>query len=420
MARSHLLTHEGHLFITGLVWRSILDVGQAEQEIRAYADDLSATAVVRLSTDIGMAVGLPADRDPGDVGTEKAQKKEERYSLAAAFARCPDVPENALLYLEIAEGIAVVGVRDGLVVTGYDSFAARVEQIALAKDFIQRCDGRGVTVYSNTRAFPGSIDFTLDNLIHDNLAQARIERMSENRWIKPALALLLVAILAVGGWWVYDDYQEEQARKEAAKKVDPNVLYLRNLPAALAQSGAHAGPMAEHLWSRLSKVPADLAGWQLAKVQCQAGSCEQIWENEGYSTFEAFKKASGGTPMVLSLDGRTITLSLNYELSEQGQEAEKLPVLDSYLLDVGSTFQARSVAGWKYDFSRPEAFGVPVGVVAAQVRNPVKVGGWKVTGDAWMVDGLYDLPTNMVLDSFVLQRAGEGFTFTAEGKFYVR
>lgn len=401
-------------FISGLNWRTVMDIAAEKAEISGYARELAARYYVRIAKEDEVLVGL--------LPAQKNEKLRGKISVAGAFALVKDVSPEALLFLECKdpEGVILVGLRNGVPFPGFDKFGSRVDMMSVANDFLT-LNSSGVSVYSNTRAFPGAIDFDIDDLGHPDAAKAKLQMLRSVSWTTVAASFMALAVVIGGAWWWWDNIQrEELVRKKNQQQMDPNVAYAKALPTALAQAGVPANMLGREVLAKIGALPSAVAGWSLASAECDASGCQIGWDTAGVGTYSSFVKATGNKEMKPGLDGRTLQTAVAFELAVPALDDRAVPGLTDFMVATGSAFQKWSLADWKFAFQEPQVYGAPPGVNATLIRNPVKAGRWQAGGKYWMLDALQELPSNMTMDVLRIKREGNGFTFSCEGKFYVR
>lgn len=405
---------DDRIFVSGLNWRTVMDIAAEKAEISGYAKELAARYYVRIAKEDEVLVGL--------LPAQKNEKLRGKISVAGAFALVKDVSPEALLFLECKdpEGVILVGLRNGVPFPGFDKFGSRVDMMAVANDFLT-LNSTGVSVYSNTRAFPNAIDFDVADLEHADAAKAKLQVLRSFSWTGIAAGFVAVAVATGGAWWWWDSAQrEEQARKKSQQQLDPNVAYAKALPSALAQAGVPASMLGREIRAKIGALPAGVAGWALANAECDPSGCQVGWDTAGIGTYASFVKATGNKDMKPGLDGRTLQTAIPFEIAAPALDDQTVPSLTDFMVATGSAFQKWALADWKFAFQEPQVYGAPPGVNATLIRNPVKAGRWQAGGKYWMLDALQALPPNMTVDVLRIKREGNGFTFSCEGKFYVR
>lgn len=403
-----LLEADGKKLVAGLTWRRVSDLSQAEAEIDTYAREANAKRYVRLTAgDAGLATGFLAD----------ATVPAGALSIAALFTLTAGLPQAALLLMDTPKGSILVGVRDGLPASGFDAFGDRASMMELASEFITLSSSAGITIYSNTQAFPNSIPIDFSELLHANAKTARIVTYNRNsKYMVMLLALLVVISAAAGGYWWYL-LEQEAAAKRAARQRDPNVRYEAAVPAALASVGMRPAAFATQILPAIGQMPERAAGWRMVSADCAASACTSSWEIES-GTFQSFRDAFPQAAIQYEVSGTTLKVKNAFSVDAPAIDRGALRPIDDFMLATVSRFQLWRHAGWQFRLTEPKVFGLPPGVAAESILNPVLYGGWEAIGDFWMLDAFKEMPDAMTLEQMVVRNDAGKITFIAKGNFY--
>lgn len=267
LARNIRLVH-------GLTWVQAAD--GSRQSIKDAAGD--ARLIARLvSPDDSVAVGQFLEQRGG------AAKGKRLVSFAAFMAGVLREERQALVCLELGPGMsAMVGLVNGCPVPGSDNFGLRQEIGKLAEEFLAVYPD--AVVYGNLHEIENRQLQPLDvaALAQDPEAAALL-RASELRSVPSTRSLswlLIVALLAIGGYMAYDYYEGKAraARLAAQKPVEktPEERYAEGLDAAVRQEGLTIGA-AEQMLKMLRGQSMQVPGWRVSRLQCVSSGCSALW-----------------------------------------------------------------------------------------------------------------------------------------------
>lgn len=239
----------------------------------------------------------------------------------------------------------------------------------------------------------------------------------------------ITAVLAVG-YFGYDYYEQQQKRAqelEAARQVDPEVLYAASTKAYLAKPVSLVKNALPAIRTSIGNIPTTFAGWNLKAIQCNDKYCSFRWERL-FGTFEEFsdRAPKEWTNIVFSDDARTITTQMAISIPKT-----TLPPKTSWLTkadfkkDVVSKWQRYSEVGLNTRVAATKLEAVPPGVAPELLRrspNAINVAQWEVVaGSNWFAaDGLDESPDYMTFELFKAVVNATGITFEAKGYVHVK
>lgn len=415
----------------GVLWTTLPGAASQINEIRALAKDNQAKYYVTIAREGSLPlVGL-------------IPKPETRGSCKAAASMilqlCPDI-DNAVFAFLFPDGSAAgICFRDGLPMVGYD-FCGSVSTVSqrIAQFEKSLGDLSGSLLFAGDRrlfcdctyfAEIQSFDFEEEKLEGKEFKTAVFQPA-----FPPTVALVLLAIViagAMGGWYTYDRYQQEELRKQQSKKIDPNVAYEASVTQALAEAGPLAPDTARVLYPFISALPLYFGGWNLDVAACQIDSCSLTWMSDIYlaSTFDDFKAS---LPVNWSAayrsDFQTVVSSVptNASKSESvGIKRELIPGANAFLVSMGSQVQRLKFIGVELRIEPATLFAVPPmppdnpPITESVLTNPVKEGGWRLTGGWIGMDFLWTLPPSMTITSITMNARNYELAIQVEGKYYV-
>lgn len=244
-----------------------------------------------------------------------------------------------------------------------------------------------------------------------------------------ALALSLGVIAA--GFWFWDHSAAEKNRRaqlaRQQKAPDPAQLYAASAAQFLAQPILPAGQALRELQNQLKsrKFPMQLAGWDLARLDCSNAGCAALWARK-FGTYQEFvdRAPKEWGQVQLFNDGTKIAHALPFKLPTASlPSVGKWPSERDFELTVLSKWQRYSDIKFKADLQPIALMAVPPSVqpqAAASLPNALWAMKWAVKDTQWwMSEALFNLPNNVSLDSVSLV-FGPEINFNAEGKVYVR
>lgn len=360
------------------------------------------------------------------------------YSAAALLPRFDPEMDNAIYGFEVGDGLyAIICCTGGLPMFDEVVGADQVDQ------WINRFLGQLGEVAGSTVRYKGdasvfayrdveveAFHFDLGALSDDDFKAAQF-KAAHPPVVLIAVTLAMLAA-ALGGWYAYDEYQQEQLRKRSAQQVDPNLLYDQSVTKALAESGVRAVVASRQIAEQMDKMPKYQGGWRLDKMSCKPpASCTSEWggDNMPMASVQAFAdELPKGWVAQYKSDFASITVTHDDSTAgklPEGLKRDELPSAETFVLRIGTLIQQLKPLGINIQVQAPKTFAIPP-VPAGQppitenvLRKPVKEGIWSATLPMWAVDTLYNLPVNMMLGSMTLTTAGKDHLLQAEGKYYV-
>lgn len=244
-------------------------------------------------------------------------------------------------------------------------------------------------------------------------------------WVMISLGSM--AVVAVG-LWVWDSSVAEKDRLRRLtlqqKAPDPAQLYAASAAQLLAQPVLPVGTGLKELRAQLKKIPVQLAGWDLAHIDCTIAGCSALWTRKTGTYQEFVDRAPKEWGQVqLHTDGTKIAHGLPIKLTPAGlPAADKWPTERDFLLGVVSKWQKYSDVKFKSDLQPTALMAVPPTVqpqAAAALPSAIWAMKWAVKDTQWwMSEAMFDLPSHMTLETVSLT-FGPEINFNAEGKVYV-
>jgi hypothetical protein len=413
-----IVTINGQKVVFGLAWRRLTEtMGSEKKEIRviAKAENAKMAAVLHKT---GIFCGLAQEVLP----------KGAVYSGAILLINA-GLGDNCIVVQQIDdENYAVVGIRNGVPVTGMDFVADHATAASKTNEFIAHSGEIGITVYSNCDFFDEGKVYDFNTLDPEHVPSAKLIKVGAD-WSVPVLIILVLLSTAVG-WVFYQDWQAEQA-KNAKKKnqVDPVAQYMASASSMLATELVQpVKQTGEIYFDIIGQLAATRAGWRIAGVYCQGGQCVISWSQVPGGTNRSFSEGLDINELAFKADGKGIEQSLSVALPAPPQPAslEGLPSTTLFAIETGSLFQKANLAGLQGALGSAEVYGLAPGA-----QRPPSVPGGFLGRGAWTLQGSYallrevlsELPGNMTLNALRLtadQTNPLQLTLQAEGYYYVR
>jgi hypothetical protein len=288
-----VVTVGSHRYAVGLYWENSPGGGRVTQIAREAANQPGQQAdfyAIRpgnkngripqfglCSGDAGQIAGMPV--------------------LAACLAT--QIPGSWAGAFRLNEGVAVVVVRDDLIVPDGDVFF--LDEAEARDRLLQEISFGGLqTVYAPESWSIPIVDTIPLTLLVGNYQGIKLQRVSIPKKLKVlAASVALIVVIAVGGVW----YWQAKIDEENARRAQEDVLRRaqeeakKHLPSMLRQDEAPT-PVYDRKWEKepqslavlancqqaLSKIHAVAAGWKLSTLKCSGPSVAISWvRDHGYS-----------------------------------------------------------------------------------------------------------------------------------------
>lgn len=408
----------GHQVVFGLAWRKLTETMSSEKkEIRIIAASEKAKQSAILHKR-GVFCGLALEGLPKGVV----------YSGAILLANA-GLGDNCIFVYQIEDDLfAVVGLRDGVPVTGMDFVADHATTVAKSSDFIAHSGEVAISAYSNCDFFTDGKQFDLEALDPASVTAAKLVKVGAD-WSVPILVVLVIASMTFGWFW-YEDYQAEQKRKaQRQNQVDPVAQYLASASAILVSELTQpARTTGETYLGILGNLPATRAGWRVAGAYCQNAQCIISWAQIPGGTNQSFAEGANISELTFKPDGKGIEQAhpVVFPAPSQAVTLETLKQAQTFSVEAGSLFQTAALAGVQGAMGGAEIYGLAPGA-----ERPQMVPGGFLGRGAWTLQGPYalirellsEMPENMTLNAlrFTADQTNPlQLTLQAEGYFYVR
>lgn len=419
---------DGVRLYSGLDWR-LLDSGEkVDAAVRMTAKQLGTAhfALCESSTGDMIQTGkktLLKRRQSGGFffsSTDEAPSRKA-HSLAAAFAVWASAHKRAVLVEPLsgnaADGFAVIVVIDGLPVQ--DRVLSTIEE---AVDLVTTyAEGDDTTIFT-----ADTVRFPFAQPITDILAEIASVCTKDTLIRSVPQDVVLIGIILVlacavaGGYYTYDSYKKEQARKAAAAKAaeeNPVPKYLN----ALQMQRANLGLERESLVAAFNSasqpgrlaLPLQPRGWMLRRVTCGRtadlpdASCSAQFERV-FGTFKDITEALPqlkltSSPTSMDLNVANMTWAPVFKPQVIALEAEAI-ALDGFIRGVtGSQMQTWSLAGIQLKVQPPTLWPRVAGV-PLNFKHPkaLAVGEFSLTAVSLplVVEAIRSAPANVIWSSW--------------------
>lgn len=250
-------------------------------------------------------------------GMGKLSGFAKAYSLAEMFSSLPELPVCAIFIAKVpnAEDLYVMCTAiNGHPAPGAFDIVVTPDKIERTlqdwEEQLRSVSGRSPVLYGTWSKVANQL--TVERVAQLAVACRPIRTVGADT--RQFVAIFAVLGLGLSGYWFYEDYQKEQARKRAI------AMQQQRLPAAVyAQALGEQWPT--HPWGSLARVrsmldkigavPQKVGGFKISTdVQCDvlASTCKFAYRKEGDATFLSFKEAIGGrfVPTSFGQDGMTV------------------------------------------------------------------------------------------------------------------
>ena len=411
------LSKSGVRFYGSLDWRLLDASEKSDASVRSTAKDRGATHFVMCDSAVAESIKV------GKKVVEKRRQSagffispndevpiKKSHSLAAAFALWSAEHSRAAMCAELTGSrFCVVMVINGMPVQ--DRVFATIEE---AVEVVNGYSGDGATtVFSNNLVrFPMAFDVEdMLGSIAGACNKTTMIRAVPVDVVTIGIALIVV-MAVVGGYYGYDKYKKEQARKAAALKAaaeDPVPKYLAALSIQRSSLGFDRPSMVAS-FNAAKLLPLSATGWNLRFVTCgrnaeQAEGCSTKFER----TSGTYKEIKAAFPQLkLSNPPTSVDLSLaNMNWAPVFTPTPVSPELvsfDEFMRGMsGSQLQIWTLAGINLKVQPPLLWPSVPGVPGNfQHPQAIAVGDFSLTGISLpiAVEAMNTAPPNVIWKSW--------------------
>jgi len=371
------------------------------------------------------------------------------FSFASLVATHEDFGGKTCLVLiqnetrEEPQGLAVGLVAGNVVI---DQVFDIVDVNAVYEEFVFLCSKSGRSFFVAGDLCPIGVDIAPAH--HVNCAQVignktakkiKLEELKNERFALTVLGLVFVLILlscAYEAWSWYDGKKIAEIDQIKLAQNSPETIYSQSVSLVLSKKFLIPHASGEQFATEIGNFPANLGGWRLSSIWCEALACKAKWHSVG-GTYESFKarlqpdwgklKLGGSDKDSLGdLQSLQHTFELQTPLAPLPPVAE-WPLAEAYTLEQGVDWQKLKDFGWKATLGGIEQQGIPSGLNPATVRShPNAIHGmpWSVNKQSWSVGKLV-LPlfkNHITMTQFELDidPTNGSAVFSAKGVAYVK
>ncbi|PPC84787.1 MAG: hypothetical protein CTY35_00255 [Methylotenera sp.] len=355
--------------------------------------------------------------------------KGKLYSAAQAFASMPGISEHSIFIWELNEEETWVCVaKDGYPVIGSDIILDKFRARSFASDQISFSDSdKGITIYGNAQGFDGISPLSLEDIAEACGKDDEIKKVSSFN-VSPAALITVLTLLSAcaGGGWYYMEQQRIEELKRAqieAQKVDPNVLYEESLKKA--KPGFPASQQWKAIKASVEGIEVYAAGWKFKAIECDFNSvCTLTWDRINGSNSDLMEALKLPADVKWETDGSKMSymLPVTQPVNTAQIDLQKSPTMKTFFVGFMSEVQNASRVGLRVSIKSPEAYGLPPGIPATQVKPELVAmsGAWEASGDYWMTEFIETMPENFAISTIRVEFQGEKITFDAKGNYYAK
>jgi len=282
-----VVTVGGRRYAVGLYWENSPGSGRVAQ--------IAKEAATQPGMQADFYVVRPGSKD-GRVPqfglcSAEAGQKAGMPVLAGCLAN--QIPGSWVGAFRLNEGIAVVVVRDDLIVPDGDLFF--LDEADARDRLIQEVGFGGLqsTYAPESWSIPGADTIPL-TLLLNNRQDIKLQVVTIPKNVKiVAIALAAIFVVVLGGvWWWQERIDEEnalraaqeEAARQASRTLLPSVLQAQTPPEPkyekLWESAPPALAVVEACQQGLAKVPAGIAGWRISALRCSGNNLLLTWNRE--------------------------------------------------------------------------------------------------------------------------------------------
>jgi hypothetical protein len=245
--------------------------------------------------------------------------------------------------------------------------------------------------------------------------------------------IVLACCIEAWSWYHGEKLAALEQHKQAQNS--PEAIYAQSVRLIQGQKFLIPGLSGAQFFSAVGSFPAQLGGWQVTQISCEALQCTAKWRSVG-GTYESFKQAAPPDWGKLDLVGGEKNALGDLQSLQHGFKLEvpmhalppksQWPKAESYMLAQGVEWQKLKDYAWRATLGGLEQQGIPPTMHPATVRShPEALFGmpWSVDKQNWEL-GKWVLPIfkpHITLKNFELmldpQRGAA--VFSANGVAYV-
>lgn len=370
------------------------------------------------------------------------------YSGAALIAKHKRlIGRTSLILLEATDEVCVVGIIEGCVVI--DVCVHHDEVVSQRNAFAQRCTESGKTFETfgllESSQELGNLDHHIewDDIVSMSpftavSTKAKLDKFKSDRsaWLLIGFLTLIALGFAASAFSTYLSNQERQRQIDAvAAANDPHRLYEEAIQKVLSDPKVIAplGASLLTLRAELGQLPMTRGGWRLEKIACEIAQsqCVAEWslDQSKIGTYADFMNEVPSMPQkwkhTLGPSIGKISSVAQIEIPRSSLPEKSTWVSSQeFLKAVASNWQKAVSLGFAIEVKEPtpQALVSNLPAAAAEVHpSVIHASQWALTGRPWWLSEVLDsAPKYMTLDRLILQNNGKEFSFSAEGKVYVR
>uniref|UniRef100_UPI00148531CA type 4b pilus protein PilO2 n=1 Tax=Pseudomonas sp. G(2018) TaxID=2502242 RepID=UPI00148531CA len=166
------------------------------------------------------------------------------------------------------------------------------------------------------------------------------------------IAIGVVLVILVCGYYAYQIQAEETARREAAQ-IRQRDIAQRKLELATAVNTAINARLPARITvpaylETTSNIPRSLAGWRLAKVECAGPGCTLTYKAQAFATWAGYMKAKPAEWPAPTFDGdiEKVTQPIPVPFPPSApRAADTLPQREKVRMDLGNLAQVSKTIG---------------------------------------------------------------------------
>jgi hypothetical protein len=381
---------------------------------------------------------------------KKVKKFESVVSVGAAFAAWSlqngGADSRVSFYVGPIDGTdrfdakakhwAIIGAQNGFPLAGWDKVVSHEYIVndlfkALLEGTLPQIGEIQFFGYAPQLIEPGFdgtgwVDCKLDEISEQFSDVASLSKPGFSLDPKQAVGALVVVGMLGGAFVAYQKHQAAEKAKIAAKKVDPNVVYQRELATALATVGIPNSGDVSKIVAQIDAWPFAFAGAKLSgDITCdfKAGACAAAYIPGKGTTYAQFESAAKGIFDVVNFDpsGTRITVSKSVE-KIVGDPVDKaaLPKFNQVVVSLHSKWQAlRATLPVTVQLSGAKPFALQSGADPASIKGLVMTAPYVVKGPSYTAPLLLDAEPLRTIDRITLSVAPDKFEIQVAGELFL-
>jgi hypothetical protein len=183
---------------------------------------------------------------------------------------------------------AVIALQESRPLPSFDFLGDLAEARGLVDDFLAIQRGQPIRLVGNVHWVDGIESATPEDLLAEPVKTARIKHLNSGKMIRAGLlALALTALLGWAGYEYIAHEREKTVQELRSSPANQQKEYNQSL-ADQWRGLPPAGPWMVTVWhEQIAKLPLQLGGWRLQRIECNTQQCKAFWRRM-YGSYSDF------------------------------------------------------------------------------------------------------------------------------------